>query len=253
MDKGYYTNQIVWIIGASSGIGLSLARELAQRGATLILSARSKESLEALESTLEKRHKVLPLDVRNADETLSAAQTIRDTFGRIDRVIYLAGAYVPMMMDNMPLTAVKEILDTNLMGAFNLVHAILPILKNQGFKSQLALCASVAGYIGLPGGQPYSATKAGLINLAESLYSECKNYSDIKLINPGFVRTPLTEKNTFEMPFIIDASLAAQKIANGLLTSSFEIHFPQKMSFLLKVVRLLPYMLSLRLTEHLKK
>lgn len=115
----------------------------------------------------------------------------------------------------------------------------------------MALCGSVAGYIGLPGGQPYSATKAGVISLAESLYAECGNSFDVKLISPGFVRTPLTDKNAFKMPMIVEPDVAAAAIADGLLTRRFEIHFPRKFTLLLKLLRLLPYRLSLRLTRNI--
>ena len=247
-----YQNQIVWIIGASSGIGSALVRELSMRGATLALSARRKDELEKLKSDLGERHKIFPLDIKEVETTLRTGQAIRAAFGRIDRVIFLAAAYVPMKIDVLDLTVAKDIIDINLTGAFNLVHAVLPILKSQNTKSQLALCGSVAGYIGLPGGQPYSATKAAIINLAESLHAECKDSIDIKLISPGFVRTPLTNKNNFQMPMIIEPEQAAREIADGLLSHRFEIHFPKKFTLFIKLLRLLPYTLLLRLIRNIK-
>lgn len=252
MTKQSYKDQIVWIIGASSGIGSALARELAGRGATLALSARRKDELESLKATIGQHHKVFALDVTDAETTLRTAQAIRAAFGRIDRIVFLAAAYSPMKIDALDLAVVKGIVDVNLAGAFNIVHAALSILKTQKSKGQLALCGSVAGYIGLPGGQPYSATKAAIINLAESLYAECKNMIDIKLISPGFVRTPLTDKNNFNMPMIIEPKQAASAISDGLLSKRFEIHFPKRFTTFLKVLRLLPYALSLRLTRNIK-
>jgi short-subunit dehydrogenase len=252
MKMNGYKNEIVWIIGASSGIGSSLARELVERGATLALSARRKDELEKLVSSLGENHKVFVLDVTDAESFMHAAQDVRAAFGRIDRVVFLAAAYVPMTMEALDVAVTKQIVNTNLTGAFNLAHAIIPIFKTQRTRGQLALCGSVAGYIGLPGGQPYSATKAGVINLAESLYAECEKDFDVKLISPGFVRTPLTDKNHFKMPMIIEPEQAAKEIADGLLSNRFEIHFPKKFTAFLKFLRLLPYGLSLRITGNFK-
>lgn len=248
----HYKDQIIWIIGASSGIGSALARELSLQGAILALSARREDELEILKGELGEQNKVFALDVTDVAMTMRTAQAIRVAFGRIDRVIFLAAAYVPMEINDMDIAVTKGIIDTNVTGAFNVVHAVLPILKTQKTKGQLALCASVAGYIGLPGGQPYSATKAAIINLAESLHAECKDVIDIKLINPGFVRTPLTDKNNFQMPSIIEPEQAAREISNGLVSRRFEIHFPRRFTLFLKLLRLLPYVLSLNLTRRIK-
>ncbi len=252
MRKQCYKDQIVWVIGASSGIGSALARELAARGATLALSSRRKDELESLKAGLGARHRIFVLDVTEAETALRTAQAIRAAFGRIDRIVFLAAAYTPMKTDALDLAVAKGIVDVNLTGAFNIVHAAVPILKSQKTKSQLALCGSVAGYIGLPGGQPYSATKAAIINLAESLHAECKDTIDIKLVSPGFVRTVLTDKNNFNMPMIIEPEQAAKEIADGLLSRRFEIHFPKKFTTFLKMLRLFPYALSLRLTRNIK-
>ncbi|HWV14499.1 MAG TPA: SDR family NAD(P)-dependent oxidoreductase [Cellvibrio sp.] len=250
--RNHYKDQIVWIIGASSGIGSALARELSMHGAILALSARRNDELEILKNELGEQNKVFALDITDVEMTMRTAQAIRVAFGRIDRVIFLAAAYVPMEINDMDIAVAKGIIDTNVTGALNVVHAVLPILKLQKNKGQLALCASVAGYIGLPGGQPYSATKAAIINLAESLYAECRDVVDIKLINPGFVRTPLTDKNSFQMPSIIEPAQAAREISHGLLSRRFEIHFPRRFTLFLKLLRLLPYGLSLNLTQRIK-
>jgi short-subunit dehydrogenase len=252
MSHDDYKGQIIWIVGASSGIGSALARELSERGAILALSARRKEELEKLKSALGEQHKVFSLDVTNAETTQRTAEAIRSAFGRIDRIVFLAAAYAPMRLDKLDLGVTKEIIGINLLGAFNLVYAALPILKTNNGKRQIALCGSVAGYIGLPGGQPYSSTKAGVINLTESLHAEYRDEIDIKLISPGFVRTALTDKNTFTMPMIIEPDEAAREIADGLLSRRFEIHFPKKFTYFLKIVRLLPYALSLSIIQKFK-
>ena len=134
MSKQSYKDQIVWIIGASSGIGSALAQELAARGATLALSARRKDELENLKAGLGVQHKVFALDVTEAETTLRTAQAIRAAFGRIDRIVFLAAAYAPMKIDALDLAVAKGIVDVNLTGAFNIVHATLPILKTQKYK-----------------------------------------------------------------------------------------------------------------------
>lgn len=250
MSDTRYDNQIIWIVGASSGIGEALARELAARGASLALSARRKETLEKLKAYLPGAHKVFPLDVTDAETTTRTAQAIRAAYGRIDRVIVLAAAYTPMKLGMLDLAVTRQIIDTNLLGSFHVVHAVLPILREQN-GGQVALCGSVAGYAGLPGGQPYSATKAAIINLAESLRAELPGTIDVKLISPGFVKSELTDKNDFKMPMIISAEQAAKHIADGLARAGFEVHFPKAFTRALKLLRLLPYGLALKITQKL--
>lgn len=251
MKHQSYQDEIVWIIGASSGIGSTLARELSARGATLALSARRAEALERLKSDLGDRHRVFALDVADQAAVHSAAQAIHNAFGRIDRVIFLSAAYQPMKLGDLDLAATRHIIDVNLMGAFYLIHAVSPLLSSQKSMAQIALCGSVAGYAGLPNGQPYSATKAAIINLAESLRSEFSGIIDVKLINPGFVRTEMTNKNDFPMPMMIEPEQAARAIADGLLSSGFEIHFPKAFTLFLKLLRLAPYSLYFWITRRL--
>lgn len=246
-----FKDEVIWIIGASSGIGYALALELAAVGATLMLSARRKEELEKLKESLGKRHMIYPLDVADTDLTVRTAKAIHAANGRIDRVIFMSAVYTPMSLDALDMLITRNMLEVNMLGAFNVVHAVLPLLKEQKM-GQIALCGSVAGYVGLSGGQPYSATKAAVINLAESLYAECPRHIDIKLISPGFVRTPLTNKNNFSMPMIITPEAAAKAISSGLLSKRFEIHFPKKFTLMLKLLKLLPYPLKLLITGHMK-
>jgi short-subunit dehydrogenase len=251
MRGNNYRNEIVWIVGASSGIGRALAHELASRGATLALSARRGDALEALKNELGEQHKVFMLDVADPVTTGRTAQAIHAAFGRVDRVIFLSAAYQPMKLNVLDLAVTRQIIEVNLLGAFHLIHAVLPLLASQATRAQIALCGSVAGYAGLPGGQPYSATKAGIINLAESLRAETSCTTDIKLISPGFVRTELTDKNDFAMPMIIGPQQAARAIAQGLLSHAFEVHFPRRFTLLLKFLRLLPYRLYFQLAKRM--
>ena len=244
-----------WIIGASSGIGAGLARALAARGEVLCLSARSETGLREVLSTLRQEgqeHLVLPMDVSRPQEIERALKQLRESWQRIDRVILMAGIYAPMSFGAMNLAQASNIIDVNIKSAFYLVEHVLPQLKKQerGKKQkrgQIAICASVAGYRGLPNGQPYGATKAALINFTESLKAEVGAQIDVKVINPGFVESRLTDKNDFYMPARISADKAGVYIARGLQKRSFEIDFPKRFTLFVRLMSFLPYGIYFRL------
>lgn len=245
-----YSGKNIWIVGASSGIGEALARELAARGATLALSARNLEKLAALNTSLGEKHVALALNVADFQSVTQAVQHLKTAFSHLDSVIFLAATYAPMSLQALDTEKVREIIAVNLLGAFHIVQATLPIFRQQG-SGQLALCGSVAGYCGLPNGQPYSATKAGVMNLAESLRAEMAGMNvDVRLISPGFVATPMTAKNDFPMPMIISPETAARRIADGLLGQNFEIHFPKRFTYLMKMLRLMPARLYFYITRY---
>ena len=177
------------------------------------------------------------MDVTDTNEVNLTAEKI----GHIDSVLFFAAGYQPNSIAEMDIEQAKQLVDVNLNGALNVVSAVLPMMQQQT-QGQIALCASVAGYMGLPNGQPYSATKAALINFAETLRLE-QSLLDIKVINPGFVKTELTDKNDFKMPMLISAEQAAIQVVKGLQTKRFEIHFPKRFTLLLKLMRTLPYAL----------
>lgn len=230
-----------WIIGASSGIGEALAHILAERGDTVALSARQAPKLEAVrQSLMGFGHRVLPLDVAKPEALIEAAQSLKASWGRIDRVIFLAAIYEPQALGALDLAHVAKSIEMNLGGAFYTTEAALKVMLDQGF-GEIALCASLSGYRGLPLSQPYAATKAGIINLAESLRAEHGHRLNIRLINPGFVATPMTAKNSFDMPFIISPQKAALVIAKALGRPQFEIYFPKRFSLIMKALRALPY------------
>lgn len=242
-----FKNKHIWIIGASSGIGEALAKELSSRGAVLTLSARREDKLHELRKSLGDNHNVCPLDIADYQSVQAALSCAQKGFHRIDSVINLAALYEPGKLSELSLEKTRTLIDVNLMGMFNLIHTILPILQRQE-KAQFVLCGSVAGFKGLPNAQPYSASKAAVINLAESLKAE-NPALDIKLINPGFVRTPLTDKNEFNMPMMVEPEQAAKAIADGLLKKSFEIHFPKRFTSLMKLLGILPYGLYYKLAK----
>lgn len=238
----------IWIVGASSGIGKALAQELAAQGATLILSARREDELDALNQELGGEHHVQALDISDVDQVQAVAKTIATTCPKLDRVIVMAALYRPDSIANMELSFAASAVEVNLLGSIYVTHAVLPLFARQK-EGQIVLCGSVAGYMGLPNGQPYSATKAAVISFAESLYAEVDKSIDVKVINPGFVRTPMTDRNDFPMPMRIEPEEAAKAIAQGLTQKGFEIHFPKRFTLWLKLLHLLPYSVSLFITR----
>ena len=246
-----FSGEYIWVIGASSGIGRELCKQLASKGATLILSARRIEKLKKLKQTLGEEHFVFPLDVSNANQVSEVIQEIITSVNKIDRVIFMAAIYRPQLIKDMDISFTRKIIEVNLLGAIYCSHAVLPILIAQK-KGQIVICASSAGFMGLSGGQPYSATKAALINFTESLYAEVEKPIDIKVINPGFVKTPMTEQNKFHMPMQISVGEAAKAIVKGLNDRGFEIHFPKCFTYLLKFIGSFPYFIQLWFTKKLK-
>ncbi len=246
-----YQSKRVWIIGASSGIGHALAYELDRRGASLVLSARTKSALVKLNDDLKGSHSIRALDVSEYQQVVDCVKAISASDSPIDCVIFMAAVYQPMRLEQLDMEHLDQQLRINFNAAFYIINAVLPVLKQQD-SAQLAFCASVAGYRGLAGGQPYSATKAALINLTESLKTELNNSNiDIRLICPGFVRTPMTDKNNFQMPLMIEPEQAATQIADGLLGKQFEIHFPKLFTRTLKLIRIMPNWLFLKIAKKL--
>jgi short-subunit dehydrogenase len=249
------TERNTWIIGASAGIGAALARELAGRGDAVAISARNENALRDVQKTLggAADHRIIPLDVSDYDAVIRAHGVLRAAWGWIDRVIFMAGLYTPMKTGQIDIADMRRIIDVNLNGAFYVTEAVLPGLLAQKTeqKPQLVLCASVAGWRGLPNSQPYGATKAGVINLAESLHVEHSKKIDVRVINPGFVETRLTDKNDFAMPMRISPEQAARHIADGLSGHAFDIHFPKKFTWAVRLLRLFPDGLYFKIASRL--
>lgn len=241
-----FAGKTVWIIGASEGIGAALARALAARGARLILSARNRAALEALAAECGGAQ-VLPLDLAAAGSLAAAAGSLAPR--TLDAVICTAALYDPGLVADLDPVATERLVAVNLLGSFEVGRLAPPLLRDGG---QLVLFGSVAGYLGLPGGQPYSATKAAVNNLAESLRAELAPRIDVRLVCPGFVATRLTAKNRFTMPAVITPEEAAEHTLRGLARRGFEVHFPKRFTLGVKLLRALPYALSLRLTARIR-
>lgn len=226
----------VWLVGASSGIGAAVARELKQRGARLALSARSADKLLALAI---RDAFLLPCDATDVASLADARQAILETWDGIDLVIYLAGDYVPMRADNFDLAVAEQVVTVNFNAAMRLFATVSSDLKPGG---GIAFVASVAGYRGLPKALCYGPGKAALIHFAEVLHLDLAPKGiGVWVINPGFVSTQLTAKNDFTMPALLTPEQAAIATVDGFKSDNFEIHFPKRFTRLMKLFALLPY------------
>lgn len=240
------TGPRVWIIGASAGIGAALARAWAARGAQLVLSARDASALSALAEECGGAE-VVPLDLAQPETLAAACDRLRDG-PPFDVIACTAALYDPGRVADLDPERVEAMVRVNLLGTLAVARLCPALIRDGG---QLVLFGSVAGYLGLPGGQPYSATKAAINNLAESLAIELAPRVDVRLVCPGFVATRLTAKNRFTMPAIVTPEAAAAAVLRGLAGRAFEIHFPRRFTLAIKLLRLLPYALSLRLLRRL--
>ena len=231
-----WTDRRVWLVGASTGIGAAMAKELDRRGARLALSARSADRLQALgiEGAL-----IFPCDATDAASLAAAHRELLIAWGGIDLVVYLAGDYVPMQAHEFNLARAEEVITVNFNGALRLAATVLPHLQAG---SGIAFVASVAGYRGLPKALCYGPGKAALIHFAECLYLDLeKRGIGVWVINPGFVQTRLTAQNDFAMPALLNPEQAAMAVLDGFRSGSFEIHFPKRFTRVLKLLSLLPY------------
>jgi len=228
---------VAWVVGGSSGIGAAVARELQSRGAAVAISARRADQLgEVSDGTML----AVPADVTDLESLTAAASLIRDGLGPIDLAVLSAGYWKQMAGDDWDTESFNRHVQVNLIGMSNCIAAVLPdmLARRSGV---IAGISSVAGYRGLTGSQAYGATKAGQINLLESLRIQVAR-KGVRVITvcPGFVRTDLTAANSFPMPFIIEADTAGRAICDGLERERTEIVFPVRMAILMKAARLVP-------------
>ncbi len=243
-----YTGQRVWVIGASYGIGAAIARELLARGARVALSARKRDLLAEVADD-HAAALIAPLDVTDHASVIAARDAIVAAWGGFDLALIVAGTHIEMRGDELDLARARQLLEVNLHGVLNCTDAIVPTLLAQG-AGGIGVVASVAGYIGLPKALIYGASKAALINFTESLYNDLRPKGlGVYLINPGFVDTPLTQKNDFEMPALMKAEDAARVTLDEIAAGRFEIHYPKRFTRMLKLLRVLPYRLQLWLVR----
>ena len=239
-----WKNKRVWIVGASTGIGAALAGQLHALKAKVAVSARSADKLNELVARLGAARAIaLPLDITKVETIKSAEAELVAAWGGYDMVVFMAGDYTAMRAWELDLKVARQMVSINWEGFLNGLSIVIPRFV-QAKAGGIALVASVAGYRGLPKSLVYGPTKAALINLAEVLYLDLKDKGlDIYVICPGFVKTPMTDKNDFKMPSIITPEEAAGEIIKGFQKGEFEIHFPKGFTRMLKVLQQLPYAL----------
>ena len=230
----------IWITGASTGIGKALAIKFAREGWQVAASARRENLLKDLNNQNPNIHP-FPLDVRNETQTKNIFQNIVEKFKTLDICVFCTGIHDPEAEKKLSSEKIREIMETNFFGTLNCVMAVNTFFREKK-NGHISLVSSVAGYRGLPAASGYCASKAALTSLAESLYFDFKRKNvRVSLISPGFIKTPLTDKNKFPMPLIKSPEYAAEKIFVGLTKkNSFEIHFPKSFTILVKLLKIMP-------------
>ena len=240
----------IWITGASSGIGKSVAEKFANEGWKVAVSARRKELLDEL----AKNPNIVsfPLDVTNRNQINEVFKNIIDNFGDLDICLFSSGTYEPKDEQNIDPDKIKNVINVNFLGVIDCVKSVERYFKDKK-SGHISIVSSIAGYRGLPNSSGYGPSKAALTNFSESIYFDFKKFGvRVSVVSPGFIKTPLTDKNEFPMPFLKTPEYAAEKIFNGLVKSSaFEIHFPKGLTLTLKFLRILPYRLYLFLVDKL--
>ena len=238
----------IWITGASSGIGKALAEKFAAEGWKVAASARRKEIL----NEIAKHENIFsyPLDVTDQDQINSSFKKIIEDFKELDLCVFSSGTYDPKLEQEINIKQNKFVMETNFFGVLHCIKAVEKYFKNKR-NGHISIVSSIAAYRGLPNSSGYGPSKAALTNLTESLYFDFKKYNvRVSLVSPGFIKTPLTDKNEFPMPFIKSPEFAATKMFNGLTKGkSFEIHFPKALTILLKFLRIIPYKIYLFLID----
>ena len=236
-----FSGKTYWLVGASEGLGRELAKLLAAEGARLILSARSEDRLRSLADELGGAE-VIPLDVTD----LKAVRTAAAKAGEIDGLIYNAGAYEPMRTTEWQSDAALTMCEVNFMGAMRVLGEVVPRLV-RAEQGDITLVGSLAGYSGLPASVGYSASKAGVVSIAETMRHDLRGSGvTVRVVNPGFIRTRLTEKNSFRMPMLMEPEEAAARVLKAMGRKRFRTDFPAPFSWAIRLLDYLPDILVYR-------
>ena len=241
----------VWITGASSGIGKALAIKFATEDWQVAASARRENLLQELNSKNSNIHS-FPLDVKDESETKKVFQDIVEKFKTVDICVFCTGIHDPESEKKLSNEKIREIMETNFFGTVNCIMAVNKFFRDKQ-SGHISIVSSVAGYRGLPAASAYCASKAALISLAESLYFDFKRFNvRVSVISPGFIKTPMTDKNKFPMPLIKSPEYAAEKMFIGLTKKNvFEIHFPIALTLIMKLLKIMPNWLYLLVARKL--
>ena len=252
MDK-----KTIWITGGSTGIGKALAIKFANKGWNVAISARRDALLKEISDNNENIY-AFPLDVTDKSKCKDVFEEIKNKFQNIDICFFSTGTWDPKKEKNIDVEQIENVFKINFFGTLNSIKAVEEYFKSKK-RGIITIVSSIAGYRGLPNSTGYGPSKSALNNLAESLYFDFKK-SNVRvcLVSPGFVKTPMTDKNDFKMPFLKTTEYAAEKIYDGLVNKDvFEIHFPKALTLILKILSFLPsniyFSLIGKMTKHQKK
>ena len=247
----------IWITGGSTGIGKALAIKFANEGWNVAISARRIELLDEL-STKYENISSFQLDVTDKSKCKEVFSNIKDKYENVDICFFSTGTWDPKKEKDIDVEQMEEVFRVNFFGTVNSIKAVEKYFKERK-KGIITIVSSIAGYRGLPNSTGYGPSKSALNNLAESLYFDFKRSNvRICLVSPGFIKTPMTDKNDFKMPFLKTTDYAAEKIYDGLVNKNiFEIHFPKSLTLILKILSFLPssiyFSLVGKMTKYQKK
>ena len=240
--------QIIWLTGASSGIGAALAEALKSRCAGLVLTSRNREALEKLAQG-QSNILIAPADITDRRQMHQAGVFIQSRFGRVDTLIANAGTCEYLDVREFDVALIKRVFDTNFNGLIHTLEVALPLIRKSR-RGYLVGMGSSATYLPLPRAEAYGGSKAAVSYLMESLRGDlAAEQIDVSIISPGFVKTPLTDRNDFPMPMRITPEQAATSIIRGLERRPWEIHFPRRFTLMLKLLSALPASLRLKITS----
>ena len=247
----------IWITGGSTGIGKALVIKFASKGWNVAVSARRTELLTELSNDYENISS-FPLDVTNKTQCKEVFEIIKNKYENLDICFFSTGTWNPIKEKDIDVEQIENVFKVNFFGTVNTIKSVEQYFKERK-SGTITIVSSIAGYRGLPNSTGYGPSKSALNNLAESLYFDFKRYGvRICLVSPGFIKTPMTDKNDFKMPFLKTTEYAAEKIYDGLINKNvFEIHFPKSLTLILKFLSFLPskiyFGLLGRLTKYQKK
>jgi len=242
-------NKVIWITGASSGIGKALAIKFANEGWQVAASARRENLLKELNEKYSNIHS-FPLDVTDSNKCKTISVEILNKLKNFEICVFCSGIHDPQSEKKFSLEKIRQIMETNFFGIINSINSIIDYYKEKK-SGQISIVSSVAGYRGLPAAGAYCASKSALSSFAESLYFDMKRFNvRVSVVHPGFIKTPMTDQNDFPMPMIKSPEFAANKIFKGLTQSNvFEIHFPKQFTFIMKILKIMPNWLYLKLVK----
>lgn len=238
--------KVALVTGAAGFLGEIFIEAMQDLNCKLVVADKNLKGLNLIEKKIKKKNNeylILKLDVTKKKDIKSSFEKIIKKFNKIDLIILNAAAYNPGHLDFANLSKIKYVMDTNLMGQMNCISSVLPIMRRKN-SGQIVFVSSPAGFKGLPNAGIYGITKSALTFLAESMYLELlKTNIKVQVIHPGFIKTPMTDKNTFPMPFLMSSENAARRIYKKLSSYDFEIYFPKRLIIPMKILSILPYKL----------